>query len=56
MQATYDPVVVVEASDSDELTGPPGVIFVRRRRAKPQPERSAEEVEQDRMYAKVFGL
>tara|TARA_R100000278_G_scaffold10037_1_gene11787 strand:+ start:631 stop:882 length:252 start_codon:yes stop_codon:yes gene_type:complete len=31
-----DPIVVVEQSsdDSDELEGPPGVIFVRRRRNK----------------------
>ena len=58
MQASYDPVVVVEQSDSDpeQLEGPPGVVFVRRKRARPQPERSAEQVEQDRMYARMFGL
>ena len=58
MQATYDPVVVVEQdlSDSEQLEGPPGVVFVRRKRAKPQPEKSAEQLQQDVMYARMFGL
>ena len=58
MQATYDPSLVVEQSDSDpeQLEGPPGVVFVRRKRAKPQPEKSAEQLQQDVMYARMFGL
>ena len=58
MQATYDPVVVVEQSDSDpeQLEAPPNVIVVRRKRAKPQPEKSAEQLQQDVMYARMFGL
>ena len=58
MQATYDPILVVEQSDSDpeQLEGPPGVVFVRRKRAKPQPEKSAEQLQQDVMYARMFGL
>ena len=57
LQATYNPVVVVEQSDSDpeQLEGPPGVVFVRRKRAKPQPEKSAEQIQQDIMYARMFG-
>ena len=58
LQATYNPVVVVEQSDSDpeQLEGPPGVVFVRRKRAKPQPEKSAEQLQQDVMYARMFGI
>ena len=58
LQATYNPVVVVEQSDSDpeQLEGPPGVVFVRRKRAKPQPEKSAEQLQPDVMYARMFGL
>ena len=57
MQATYDPVVVVEQSDSDEqLEGPPNVIFVRRKRAKPQPEKTAEQMQADRLYQRMFGI
>ena len=57
MQATYDPVVVVEQSDSDEqLEGPPNVIFVRRKRAKPQPEKTTEQMQADRLYQRMFGI
>ena len=58
MQATYNPILVVEQSDSDpeQLEGPPGVVFVRRKRAKPQPEKSAEQMQQDILYARMFGL
>ena len=57
MQATYDPVVVVEQSDSDEqLEGPPNVIYVRRKRAKPQPEKTAEQMQADRLYQRMFGI
>ena len=57
MQATYDPVVVVEQSDSDpeQLEAPPNVIVVRRKRAKPQPEKSAEQIQQDILCARMFG-
>jgi len=58
MQATYDPILVVEQSDSDpeQLEAPPGVIVVRRKRAKPQPEKSAEQMQQDKMYQRMFGI
>ena len=57
MQATYDPVILVEQSDSDpEQLEAPGVIVVRRKRAKPQPEKTAEQLQQDVMYARMFGL
>ena len=58
LQATYDPILVVEQSDSDpeQLEAPPNVIVVRRKRAKPQPEKSAEQLQQDVMYARMFGL
>ena len=57
MQATYDPILVVEQSDSDpeQLEAPPNVIVVRRKRAKPQPEKSAEQIQQDILYARMFG-
>ena len=57
MQATYDPILVVEQSDSDpeQLEAPPNVIVVRRKRTKPQPEKSAEQMQQDIMYARMFG-
>jgi hypothetical protein len=57
IRATRDPIVVVEQSESDEeLTGPPGVIFVRRRRPKPQvPEKSPAEIELEKAYQKMFG-
>ena len=58
MQATYDPILVVEQSDSDpeQLEAPPGVIVVRRKRTKPQPEKSAEQLQQDILFARMFGL
>ena len=52
------PIVVVEQSESDEerLEGPPGVVFVRRRRPKPvAPQKTTEELEMDRMYSRMFG-
>ena len=47
-----DPVVVVEQSESDEekLEGPPGVVFVRRKRAKPKVN------EMDHLYYRMFGF
>ena len=56
MQATYDPVVVVEQdfSDPEQLEAPPGVIVVRRKKAKP--EKTAEQLEADRQYQRMFGL
>ena len=53
-----DPVVVVEQSDSDpeQLEGPPGVLFVRRKRPKPlPPEKTPEDLHMDRMYKNMFG-
>ena len=51
------PIVIVEQSESDEetLEGPPGVVFVRRRRPKPKvPEKSADELRMDAMYSRMF--
>ena len=47
-----DPVVVVEQSESDEesLQGPPGVVFVRRKRAKPKVS------DMDHLYYRMFGF
>ena len=47
-----DPVVVVEQSESDEerLEGPPGIVFVRRKRAKPKVN------ELDHLYYRMFGF
>ena len=58
MQATYNPILVVEQSDSDpeQLEAGPNVIVVRRKRTKPQPEKSAEQMQQDILYARMFGL
>ena len=58
MQATYDPILVVEQSDSDpeQLEAPPNVIVVRRKRQKQQPEKTAQEMEADRAYARMFGI
>ena len=54
-----DPVVVVEQDESDQDTfeGPPGIIFVRRKRAKkpeaiPEPSISPE---MQMLYASMFG-
>ena len=51
------PLVVVEQSESDEdRFEAPGVVFVRRKRPKPKVlEKTAEEVEMDRMYLRMFG-
>ena len=54
-----DPVVVVEQSsdDEDSFDAPPGMIFVKRRRAKPKaeppPTPSAEEMEFDYAYRRM---
>lgn len=47
-----DPVVIVEQSESDEerLEGPPGIVFVRRKRAKPKV------TEIDHLYYRMFGF
>lgn len=47
-----DTVVVVEQSESDEerLEGPPGVVFVRRKRAKPKVN------DMDHLYYRMFGF
>ena len=47
-----DPIVVVEQSESDEekLEGPAGVVFVRRKRAKPKVN------EMDHLYYRMFGF
>ena len=51
---TDDPIVVVEQSESDseDLEGPPGVLFVRRKRTKkptPPPDLTP-------LYMQMFGL
>ena len=50
-----NPVLIVEQSESDEdsVEGPPGVLFVKRRRQK-KPERSREEVQMDFAYHRMF--
>ena len=51
------PIVIVEQSESDEeqLEGPPGVVFVRRRRPKPKvPEKSSNELRMDALYSRMF--
>lgn len=55
IRRTHDPIVVVEQSESDpeDLEGPPGVIFVRRRRAKPV--KTNEELAADLAYQRMFG-
>lgn len=50
-----EPVVVVEQSDSDpdEFQGPPGVLFVRRKRNnKPK----SDELKMNMLYASMFGM
>jgi len=51
------PIVVVEQSDSDEDEfEAPGVVFVRRKRSKlAVPEKSAEELQMDKLYSHMFG-
>ena len=59
--ASGDPVVVVEQSESDEdqLEGPPGIIFVRRKRSKkaaaPAPEVAPVNHEMNYLFASMFG-
>ena len=54
-----DPVVVVEQDESDEdsFEGPPGIIFVRRKRAKkPEPApANTMSPEMQMLYASMFG-
>ena len=51
-----DPIVVVEQSESDDdLEGPPGVIFVRRKRSKPKIETPQYPPEMNYLYASMFG-
>ena len=55
-----DPIVVVEQdeSDEDQFEGPPGVLFVRRKRAKkPEPVPAAPSIspEMQLLYASMFG-
>ena len=55
-----DPIVVVEQDESDEdvFEAPPGVLFVRRKRAKkPEPPPSAPAIspEMQILYASMFG-
>ena len=54
-----EPVVVVEQDESDEDTyeGPPGIIFVRRKRAKkPEPApANTMSPEMQMLYASMFG-
>ena len=50
-----DPIVVVENSDSDEFTGPPGVIFVRRKSSKPKAEPPQYPPEMNYLFASMFG-
>ena len=49
-----DPVVVIEQSDSDseDLEGPPGVIFVRRKRSKPK---AQSDHEMNFLFSSMFG-
>ena len=49
-----EPVVIVEQSDSDpdEFQGPPGVLFVRRKRSKPK----TDEIRMNMLYAQMFGM
>ena len=49
-----EPVVVVEQSDSDpdEFQGPPGGLFVRRKRNKPK----SDEMRMNMLYAQMFGM
>ena len=53
--AAMNPVLIVEQSESDDdsFEGPPGVLFVKRRRQK-KPERSREEVQMDFAYHRMF--
>lgn len=55
IQRSKDPIVIVDQSESDEetLTGPPGVIIVRRKRAKPK--KTEADLEMDKHYYRMFG-
>ena len=54
-----DPIVVVEQdeSDEDQFEGPPGVLFVRRKRAKKPEPPVAQTIspEMQLLYASMFG-
>ena len=58
-KAFDEPVVVVEQDESDEdsFEGPPGIIFVRRKRAKkPEPvQEPSISPEMQMLYASMFG-
>ena len=59
MRPSDDPIVVVEQdeSDEDQFEGPPGILFVRRKRAK-KPEPLATTTispEMQLLYASMFG-
>ena len=60
VESSGDPVVVVEQSESDEdqFEGPPGIIFVRRKRSKkaaPTPEAPSVNHEMNYLFASMFG-
>ena len=59
VESTDNPVVVVEQSESDEdqLEGPPGIIFVRRKRSKKAatPEAAPVNHEMNYLFASMFG-
>ena len=52
-----DPIVVVEQdeSDEDQFEGPPGVLFVRRKRAKKLEPPPTISPEMQLLYASMFG-
>ena len=60
MRPSDDPIVVVEQdmSDEDTFEGPPGVLFVRRRRVKKPEPPPAPTVspEMQMLYASMFGF
>ena len=55
-----DPIVIVEQDESDEDTfeGPPGILFVRRRRVKKPEPPAAPSIspEMQMLYASMFGM
>ena len=59
VESSGDPVVVVEQSESDEdqFEGPPGIIFVRRKRSKKAatPEAAPVNHEMNYLFASMFG-
>ena len=59
MRPSDDPIVVVEQdeSDEDQFEGPPGILFVRRKRAKKPDPPSVPTIspEMQLLYASMFG-